>query len=189
MVGARNEGAVKLSLLSSHVVLLAITFAAGCATAVSQTSDTSPPTGDAGATKDSGIVKKDAGSSSTQDSGSTTTADGGDVSPPDDSTCAATSTRADCEQCCLKVHPTGYQVYDQELVSCACTSPGDCASVCATETCANSPTTSGDACEQCITASLTQGTGSCYDGVAAACQSDVDCTALFGTCIPPCESK
>ncbi len=53
----------------------------------------------------------------------------------------------------------------------------------------NQPTTPGDACETCINTSLTQGTGACYDGIAAACQGDTDCTALFSTCIPPCEGK
>jgi len=178
---------VKLLSVTSIAAML---ISAGCATAVTQsTDDGPPPSGDAGAKPDSGTPKKtpDGGTQTTQDSGSTT---GDDAAPPlDDSTCAATSTKADCEQCCLKVHPTGYDTYRQTLDSCVCTSPGDCAADCATEVCANQPTTTGDACESCITASLTQGTGSCYDAVNAACGADVDCTALFSTCIPPCESK
>lgn len=182
---------MKLALctIGTFVMLLST----GCATGASSASDSPPPSssGDAGAPKkDAGSSKTppDSGAPSTDDSGTSTDDDGG-TTTTDDSTCAATTTMSDCEQCCIKVHPSGYDVYHQELIDCACTSPGDCASACANEACANQPTTSGDACEQCMTAALTQGTGSCYDGVSAACQGDVDCTALFGTCMPPCESK
>jgi hypothetical protein len=85
------------------------------------------------------------------------------------------------------VHPSGYKVYQQQLNDCACTSPGACATECASELCANQPTTPNDACSTCITNSLSSA-GACYQGVANACQGDSDCTALFGTCIPPCEN-
>jgi hypothetical protein len=114
------------------------------------------------------------------------TNDGG--TPLDDTTCAAQTSKGQCEQCCLTVHPSGYKVYQQQLDGCLCNSPAACATECASEVCANKPTTPGDACEQCINASLTQ-SGACYNGVANACQGDTDCTALFGTCIPPCETK
>ncbi len=162
---------------------------AGCATAVNPSSGDAGAavSNDAGATKDSGGKKLDAGSP-TPDSGSTTTVEAGGP-PPDDSTCAGEGTRNDCEQCCLLVHPSGYGVYHAELTTCACSSPGACATECATELCASAATTPGGACETCITASLTQGSGACYDGVSNACQADVDCSALFTTCIPPCEGK
>jgi hypothetical protein len=172
------------------LVLLMGILPLGCATGAVGTDvgDAAPSASKDAGGKDAVTPKQvpDAGSSQT-DAGQQPTDDAGVT--VDDSTCAGQSTQAQCEQCCLTVHPTGYDVYHQELVSCACSSPGACATECATELCANQPTTTGDACEQCITASLTQGTGACYDGVAVACQGDVDCTALFGTCIPPCESK
>ncbi len=177
---------MKLSL----IMILALTT--GCATAVGQGDGSdagSSPSKDAGASKDSGTTKKDAGSSSTSDdSGAVTPTDDSGAPPLDDSTCDGLTTKGQCEQCCLKVHPTGYDVYHQALNDCLCTSPGACATECASETCANKPTTTGDACEQCITASLGS-TGACYNNVATSCQADSDCTALFSTCIPPCESK
>jgi len=174
------------ALLSSIILGIAAASSA-CATA---TVGTGPePKGDGGANtaKADGGVKKEAGPTSPPDAGGPTLDDSG-TTVIDDSTCAGDSTRAQCEQCCLGVHPSGYAVYHQELLACACQSQGACATECATELCAQKPTTTGDACEQCITSALTQG-GACYDGVANACQADTDCTALFQTCIPPCETK
>lgn len=174
---------MKLRFASFLVVL-----ATGCATAVGsgEGTDAGPVSKDGGASKDSGTPKKDAGSSST---------DAGDIQPTDDAgavvddnACAGQTTRGACEQCCLKVHPSGYKVYQQELVDCACNSPAACATECANELCASKATTPGDACEQCINGALAS-TGACYNGIANACQADTDCTALFGTCIPPCEGK
>jgi len=108
--------------------------------------------------------------------------------PLDDNACGNQSTRNQCEQCCLTVHPAGYKVYQAQLDDCVCNSPGACATECANEVCANQPTTPNDACSTCIQNSLSS-TGACYQGVANACQADSDCTALFGTCIPPCENK
>jgi hypothetical protein len=173
---------VKLRFASFLIVL-----ASGCATAVGQdVGDAGPTSKDSGANKDAGTTpKKDAGGPSTQDSGTTPVDDGG--TPLDDTACAGQTTRSACEQCCLTVHPSGYKVYQQQLVDCACSSPAACASECATELCVQKATTPNDACSTCITQSL-QSTGACYQGVANACQSDTDCTALFGTCIPPCEN-
>lgn len=176
---------MKLSL----IITLALATSA-CATSVDsgQGSDAGPSSQADGGAKDSGSVKKDAGSStSTGDSGTIVPTDDSGA-PMDDSTCAALTTKGQCEQCCLKVHPSGYTVYHQALNDCTCTSPGACATECANEACANKPTQTGGACEQCITASLGQ-SGACYNAVASACQADGDCTALFSTCIPPCESK
>ena len=177
---------MKLTNLTTVLVL----SCAACATAVGQTGDDAGPGAIADAAPKDAAPKKsplESGAPPTDDAGQPTTDAG--APPLDDSTCAGLTTKGQCEQCCLKVHPSGYGVYSAQLDDCACNSPGACASECATETCANAPTKSGDACEQCISGSLVQGTGACYDGVAAACQADTDCTTLFGTCIPPCESK
>ena len=176
---------MKLSFAFSYLVLA---LATGCATAVgSDEGDAGPATSkDAGASKDSGPPKKDAGSPTTQDSGTPPVDDSG--TPLDDNTCGNQTSKNQCEQCCLTVHPSGYKVYQLELDDCVCNSPAACATECANEVCANKPTTPGDACSTCISNSLSS-TGACYQGVANACQSDSDCTALFGTCIPPCEQK
>ena len=162
----------------------------GCAVGSSPTNGTEdagpPPNHDSGTDAapkkqppDSGTPLQDAGTDADTD-----------VSVPlTDSTCAAESTKSTCEQCCLKVHPTGYTTYHQALQTCTCTTPGTCSTECATESCAGKATTSGDACDTCITSSLTSGTGACYTPVDSACQGDPDCVTLFQTCIPPCETK
>jgi len=178
---------VKLSF-ASLVLVLATT--AGCATATgADEGDAGPATSkDGGANKDSSsTTKKDAGPTSTNDSGTVDPTDDAGTTL-DDNTCGNQTSRNQCEQCCLTVHPSGYKVYQQQLDDCVCNSPAACATECANEVCANKPTTPNGACSTCIQNSLSS-TGACYQGVANACQSDTDCTALFGTCIPPCEQK
>ena len=177
---------MKLSFAFSVGVLA---LATGCATATGsdEGGDAAPASKDAGASKDSAAPKKDSGSSTTQDSGTIQpTDDAGTVI--DDNTCSNQASKSQCEQCCLTVHPSGYKVYQQQLDDCVCNSPAACATECANEVCANKPTTPNDACSTCIQNALSS-TGACYQGVANACQADSDCTALFGTCIPPCEQK
>jgi hypothetical protein len=179
-----TEVVVKLTLLSLGFPL----FTFGCATAVGTTSE------DAGTTQTADAAAKDSGKKTLPEAGNPPPDDSGtsndDSSVPlTDSTCSGESTKAQCEQCCLKVHPGGYNTYYQALQSCACLSPGPCASACSTELCASQPSTTGDACDTCVNGALTQSTGACYNDVAASCQSDADCTTLFSTCIPPCESK
>jgi hypothetical protein len=175
---------VKLSFAFSSLVLV---LATGCATAVgSEEGDAAPASKDAGANKDSAAPKKDAGAPSTEDSGTPPVDDSG--TPLDDNACSNQTSKNQCEQCCLTVHPSGYKIYQQQLDDCVCNSPAACATECANEVCANKPTTPNDACATCIQNSLSS-TGACYQGVANACQADSDCTALFGTCIPPCEQK
>jgi hypothetical protein len=180
------EVTVKLALVSSLFVIVLGT--SGCATGVGVSTEddggVAPKEADAAA-KDAAPKKvpNEAGAPANDSGGNNDSS-----TPPTDSTCASESTLSDCEQCCLTVHPEGYSVYDGALIPCACTSPGACATECATELCNNQPVTSGDACDTCITGSLNQNTGACYSAVAAACQGDSDCTDLFGTCIPPCES-
>ncbi len=179
------EGAVKLFPLTLVMGLMC-----GCATAVTTSSEEG---NDAGATqtKDSGTTAtKDSGTPKVYDAGGTTNDSGStseDSGTIDDTTCASQSTLAQCEQCCLTVHPEGYQVYNTALTSCACQSPGACASECASEACVNQPTTQGDACDTCMTGALASD-GACYGAVSTACQGDSDCTELFSTCIPPCEN-
>jgi hypothetical protein len=169
--------------------LVLVLATAGCATAAGseEGGDAGPATSkDGAAAKDSAApAKKDAGSPSTNDSGPVQT-DEDSGAPPDDSTCSSQTTKNQCEQCCLTVHPNGYAVYQQQLDDCVCNSPAACANECANEVCANQPTTPNDACSTCISNSLSSN-GACYQAVANACQADTDCTALFGTCIPPCE--
>lgn len=173
--------------------LISISFIAllsGCATAVSGSNDETDA-GKTTSTKDSGTTtSKDSGSTKVYDAGNANdaaTSTDDDSGTIDDSTCAAQTTKAQCEQCCLTVHQEGYQVYNSTLTQCACQSPGTCASDCASEACANQPTTQGDACDTCMTNALSS-SGDCYDAVSTACQGDPDCTELFETCIPPCEN-
>ena len=180
------EVAVKLSFAFSCGVL--VLASAGCATATGsdEGGDAAPASKDGGASKDSGAPKKDAAAPS-EDSGTIQpTDDAGNTI--DDNTCSNQTTKSQCEQCCLTVHPSGYKIYQAQLDDCVCNSPAACATECANEVCANQPTTPNDACATCITNALSS-TGACYQAVANACQADSDCTTLFGTCIPPCEQK
>jgi hypothetical protein len=180
------EADVKLALVFGSVLALT-----GCATATTsnnnttEDSGTTPPGADA--SKDTGTKKEPPDTGAPQNDSGTTDQDTG--VPPTDSTCSAETTQSDCEQCCLTVHPSGYNTYHAALQNCLCTSPGACVTECATETCAGNPTTSGDTCDTCVTGALTMGTGACYTAVDTACQGDPDCVSLFSDCIPPCESK
>ncbi len=177
------EVTVKLALAFGLFVVSLAT--SGCATAVG----VSTPE-DAG-TSTAVDAAKDAQPKKVPTEAGTPPSDSGgndSSTPPTDVTCAGESTLNACEQCCLTVHPEGYSVYQMALMPCVCTSPGACATECQSEACANQPVTTGDACDTCITAALNQNTGACYSAVSTACQGDSDCTDLFGTCIPPCES-
>ena len=147
---------------------------------------------------DAGASQKDAGHDGAsapqngQDAGAPDASTPGDQdssTPVDDTACGAKTTQTDCQQCCLGIHKAGYSVYDVALKGCACGSTGACASECATEYCAGTSPTMGDACYTCINNSLAPSTGACYGAVGTACTADTDCTDLFQTCIPPCEGK
>ncbi len=107
---------MKLALITS-VGFFALAFATGCATAVgTEGGDAGPsPASKDGGTSDSGPAKKDAGSSSTQDDSGTITPTDDAGQPLDDTACSNLTTKGQCEQCCLKVHPSGYDVYHQAL--------------------------------------------------------------------------
>ena len=65
-----------------------------------------------------------------------------------------------------------------------------CGTQCAKETCATPPanTTTGDACDTCITMAIN---GACNTALVAACSGDQDCLALFGQggCLDGCDTK
>jgi hypothetical protein len=179
------EVTVKLSVVSCLFLLLTSGCATGVGTAAEEDAGKSTETPDAG--KDTGTpVKKVVPEAGTPDTG--TTDDDGSVVQTD-TTCDGEATQSTCEQCCISIHSEGYATYANALDPCLCTSPGACASECATEECVSMPVTPGDACDTCINGALAQTTGACYGAVAAACQVDTDCMDLFGTCIPPCETK
>ncbi len=132
----------------------------------------------------SGSLDDAAGDDASADDASSSDGGGGS-----DLACGQLSTLQSCQQCCLGNHPSGYKIYASALEGCACTNPGACQSQCATEYCVQKPTSNNDPCATCLSGSLMQGSGACYNPVATACQADLDCTTLFGSCIPQCTGK
>jgi hypothetical protein len=171
------------------ISLIIIALATGCAVGTTPVDGTDNTSDAGGGQKDAGT--HDSANAPAQDSSAPDTSTGDNDAAPvvDDSTCAAKSTKLDCEQCCLGVHKPGYAVYDTALKGCACGSSGACATECATEYCAGKSPAQGDACYTCINNALAPSTGTCYGAVGTACTADTDCNTLFQTCIPPCETK
>jgi len=147
--------------------------------------DGSAPRYDAGGGSPTDDAAGDDGSAADGASGDDGGASNGDAGG-NDMSCGQLATKQACQQCCVSNHKPGYQVYAMTLESCACTSPGACKAQCATEYCVQKPTSGNDPCATCLGGSLMQGSGACYAPVAMACQADLDCTSLFGGCIPEC---
>jgi hypothetical protein len=94
-------------------------------------------------------------------------------------------TKDACQQCCIANHTAGYGKYRQALMSCGCAIGASCKAACATEFCASMQTNGNDACAQCLTTASAP-SGECYQALSTACQSMLDCTVLFGSCMPQC---
>jgi hypothetical protein len=198
---------INLSRLLWLPNLVLVAALAACAGGGSGGDDSyAAPGGDAGnrdaAAAHDGASSHPSGSSSSGGSSSSSSgsfgddASGDDASASDDGSgggndlaCGQLSTLQACQQCCLGNHPAGYKIYASTLESCACTNPGACQSECATEYCVKKPTMGNDSCATCLSGSLMQGSGACYTPVATACQADLDCSTLFGSCIPQCMGK
>jgi hypothetical protein len=182
-------------------VLLPILALTGCAAGGANGDDSTSPGVDGGhdaASPRDASSSRDAGpdrAPSFDDASGDDAATGDDASSGDsggggnDLACGQLATLQTCQQCCLANHKPGYKIYAQTLESCACTSPGSCKTECATEYCVQKPTSGNDSCATCLQGALMQGSGACYTPVATACQADLDCSTLFGACIPQCMGK
>jgi hypothetical protein len=194
--------AVKRCTSTASLAVSILLLVAGCAGGGASGDDSVSPgvdagNHDAGASHDA-AAPRDTGTNEAQSFEDASSDDGGtgdDGSTADsggggnDLACGQLSTLQACQQCCLADHKPGYKTYAQTLESCACTNPGTCQSQCATEYCVQKPTSGNDPCAACLSGSLMQGSGACYTPVSTACQADLDCSTLFGACIPQCMGK
>ena len=103
-----------------------------------------------------------------------------------DAQCQAMPSAA-CQTCCTTLHARGLQTAQNVITGCDCGAAGACRVPCAAEFCAGRATTSGDACDVCISNS-TATTGGCFNAFNAGCGADPDCVALFSNtgCLAGC---
>ena len=120
------------------------------------------------------------GGSTSSSSGSTSSSGG-----TGDSACVATTTGADCSDCCANAHQAGAAVGDQAYGDCLCQTPGTCATECANSFCAGSLPQPGDTCDTCM-----QGATACDQAAVTACEGNADCKA-FEACMTTanCDNK
>jgi hypothetical protein len=158
----------------------------GSVAACSSTTTTQTTVDDGGAAADGG-TSKDAG----KDTSTTEPEDSGTPTDPDKA-CAAEATLPACGQCCVTNHPSGYKVFQDSLLGCACTGTGadggaPCAADCANTACMSPPGQPDAKCNACLQGSVGQ-TGACNDAVGTACGGNPDCLAQQ-KCIAPCQTK
>ena len=90
--------------------------------------------------------------------------------------CNTKPTKTDCDDCCASTFTDGFNTYNVALTSCACETPGPCATACADSLCADMTPDAGGSCASCIAKSLDPD-GGCGSFVANACSADKNCTA------------
>jgi hypothetical protein len=78
-----------------------------------------------------------------------------------------------CTMCCDQHHPNAFMMQAEAARRCACTSPGDCATVCADSYCMSKPQTNTD-CYDCVFPTLATD-GECFQTSAAACGTNAEC--------------
>jgi hypothetical protein len=91
--------------------------------------------------------------------------------------CSKSNSQDACFACCRSNNPKAVKLLDDAFTSCACKTPGACASQCGTSLCAGKQPKSGDACDSC----LADQQDACGNQAASACADDQSCNALF-TC-------
>lgn len=165
--------------LSSIVSLAGLVVACSSTTTVTGTDTTTPEAG----AKETGSTAKDS---------STTTEDTGTGTGTDDKACGAETTLQACGTCCIANHKTGYTVFQDSLLGCACKGTGadggaPCATECGSTICATTPKNADATCNTCLQASVGQG-GGCQEQVSTDCTADTDCLAEQ-KCIAQCAGK
>lgn len=168
--------------------LASVTALFGTVTACSSTTTTETVIDGGSAAGDGGGggTGKDAGSDS-----STTGTDSGTTTDPDEA-CAQEATLQACGTCCVTNHPSGYKVFQDSLIGCACTGTGadggaPCAADCAATACKTPPAQPDQTCNTCLQGSVGQ-TGACNAAVLSDCSASPDCLAQQ-KCVTPCQSK
>jgi hypothetical protein len=156
--------------------------------ACSSTTITETPVDGGGTTSEAGPGNKDAGKEETgvvdEEDGSTTT--------DPDVACKQEATLNGCGLCCVTNHQSGYKVFQDALLGCACAGTGadggaPCATACGATACKSPPAQPDTACNTCLQESVGQ-TGGCNDAVASACTANADCLAQQ-KCVSGCQGK
>jgi hypothetical protein len=84
---------------------------------------------------------------------------------------------------------TGLDTLIADIQACDCGTNGVCQTACATEYCSNGTiTTSGDACDTCLEASVDPDGGACLSALQTECASNADCLAYI-TCTNGCPAQ
>jgi hypothetical protein len=166
--------------LSSIVSLAGLVVACSSTTTVTGTDTASP---EAGAKETGTATPKDAG---------TVTEDTGTGTGTGDKACGAETTLQACGTCCIGNHKSGYTVFQNSLLGCACKGTGadggaPCAADCASTICATTPANPDATCSTCLQTSIGSG-GGCQEQVSADCTADKDCLAQQ-TCVAQCQGK
>jgi hypothetical protein len=167
--------------LSSIVTLTGLVVA--CSSTTTTVTGTDTPT-DEGGTKEAGSSVKDSGGT-LEDTG-TGTATG-------DKACATETTLQACGTCCIGNHKSGYTIFQNSLLACACKGTGadggaPCATECASTICAATPKNADATCTTCLQASIGSG-GACLDQLTADCTADADCVAEQTCVSQQCKGK
>jgi hypothetical protein len=93
--------------------------------------------------------------------------------------CSSMPSASLCDQCCVGMFSEGHDTYEVALTSCACDSPGTCATPCAASQCTGAAPAPGDACSLCLAKAVGSG-GACAHIVSQGCQMDPNCIAYEG---------
>jgi hypothetical protein len=101
--------------------------------------------------------------------------------------CMTAGSQSACAACCMGSYIEGYDTYNVALESCACESPGTCASQCGNSLCTGTSPEAGDPCSKCLT-KATAPDGGCNETVTSACAMDPVCTA-YEACLATCPLK
>ncbi len=165
--------------LTSIVTLTGLVMACSSTTTVTGT-DTSTPEGGA---KEGGTTVKDSSTTTDEDTGTTTTGD---------KACGEEATLTACGTCCIANHKSGYTIFQNSLLACACKGTGadggaPCATECASTVCASTPKNADATCNTCLQGSISSG-GACLDQLSTDCSADTDCVAEQ-TCVTQCKGK
>jgi len=194
------------AIVTASSVSFALLVAIGCSSSSSPSdgSGSTPQNGASsgasssggGGTSSGGASSSSGGASSSGASGSggassssgAVAGDGGAGDAAAAGTCGSSATADACGTCCEGLHPAGAQIANDAWDTCACDTPGVCATACATTYCSadgGAGPQPGDACDKCL-----QGASQCDTVSNQACSGNADCQ-VFQACITAagCDSK
>ena len=89
--------------------------------------------------------------------------------------CPSTTSQAACLKCCDDTNPKAVLFLNAQYETCACQSPGACATQCAASLCAGKTPQSGDACDTCLSGQQ----DTCGNQAADACAADATCAQIL----------